>query len=1469
MQTDVLSSNDYWISPNALQITTNALGEANRIQISVASGAVIQCYKKGIIDFNVGHNPQSWPLQVYPTFFNDNEPKYAHIAIPRTPSVGTQALVVWPSHILDIYGKDGTYIPSEGSGDKQIGSEDYYYVYLQGWLKEPENGKREWGHEIVTGILGTYEDVAFPTDSVWYRYSNITENVTFLKNIVMDFMSKFLNLQLGNGNLTDVATEKTEFTDSAELVATPSYVDSQYLSKTHDDTAAGNMTFLKDVNIKGNINGVVAVLDKILSSEYTGDGMNDTGFLLQYANGRAKLVIDDLVARGKFTANELESRIWTYAGGNMIFSGAGSKIFFVEYLDANGNSLGYTNINAPWLLAGRPFLASMVAWSKRRSVKRSLTDAEKAQVVKFRCYEYSDNGTMQTRNWWHQDDLAFCQTLNHVKDKANSDGSYSGAASNSVYHRRVVSIGSKAIAALNDGRIYDYVDLSNVSGEYDPTYNDWPAAGDTIVQRGNYSDPTRRSMVTIEVTGDTRGLKVYDNIMGWYANTQQGEQPNGERYIFIGYNENTGRAKLDVHGDAYIGDPNGSTYIKYDMEDATTHRPKLHIKAEVEFTNPDDEMDEWVRGHQKKYDNEIANLESITEDLQKQIDGAIESYFMVGVPSLTTPPVMNTAQTHYEDAWLDGTETQEERIAILNKHVGDLYYDKATGHGYRFLYDDDTSTHMWTVLTDEDVTEALRIASEAQETADGKMTVYSTWNAWMKNNVNTLQYGDLFIPGSTTTQSGITYEARKAYKCISDGQAIFSELAYTDDTYAHNFDYLKEAMKGDTKVLGGLVLSHTLVMRNTDVETSVMAGINGVLNTDLTDPLMSIAAWYGGGMVDLEHLSDYWTAQQIADWEALTPAQKAASLAVAKSLDRQDGSGYRASGNLSWDKEGNLNIQGNKIKAANYYLNGVDITDKLTAIFDMFELEGEGTATSPYVIKAKHSLYSVGDVSALGHSSQGGGGGGASVLYELHDVKPDSDITPTKVYGAQTGAVLTYGSDGKWYASMPSEGVTTLAALTDVSIPNPTNGQVLMYDTSGSTPQWVAGDIPESASWGTVGTDSVQLTIGSDTKTLLTSHQSLSGYATQQWVENKGYLTSIPAATSSALGGIKVGYTTSGKNYKVQLDSSNNAYVNVPWTDNDHHDWGDITNKPDVVTKGSDGVVEVGQYLDFHKNGTTSDYSVRLVAAADSQVSINLPSSAGTLAITSQIPSVPSNISAFTNDSGYITGISSSMVVNALGYTPANSASLSNYLPLAGGTMTGTLTLRSEAYGGPTGTHGLNCKNSDIVNINSIYTNDASDGWEEGILFKRTNGNWDSIRALDGTWYFHANNGGSYAGIYAGGVYSTGDVTALSDARHKNVIGNIPLTVEQIAKMPAVMYKWIDREDGDDTHVGTLAQSWQEILPQVIKESDDTLSMNYSAAALVSGIIIARKTVSNEQRIKELEKECERLRKELEKLKTA
>lgn len=41
----------------------------------------------------------------------------------------------------------------------------------------------------------------------------------------------------------------------------------------------------------------------------------------------------------------------------------------------------------------------------------------------------------------------------------------------------------------------------------------------------------------------------------------------------------------------------------------------------------------------------------------------------------------------------------------------------------------------------------------------------------------------------------------------------------------------------------------------------------------------------------------------------------------------------------------------------------------------------------------------------------------------------------------------------------------------------------------------------------------------------------------------------LPVASSSDLGGIKLGYTDNAKNYAVEIDGDNEAFVNVPWTD--------------------------------------------------------------------------------------------------------------------------------------------------------------------------------------------------------------------------------------------------------------------------------------------------------------------------------
>ena len=117
-----------------------------------------------------------------------------------------------------------------------------------------------------------------------------------------------------------------------------------------------------------------------------------------------------------------------------------------------------------------------------------------------------------------------------------------------------------------------------------------------------------------------------------------------------------------------------------------------------------------------------------------------------------------------------------------------------------------------------------------------------------------------------------------------------------------------------------------------------------------------------------------------------------------------------------------------------------------------------------------------------------------------------------------------------------------------------------------------------------------------------------------------------------------------------------------------------------------------------------------------------------------------------------------------------------------------------------------------------------------------------------------------------GNAYATGAVTALSDIRHKTIIKDAAVSVEDIARMPAVMYQWNDGRDDKELHVGSIAQNWQTVLPEVVLKANDkegTLSMQYGVAALVSSIIIARKVVNHEDRIKQLEKENKELKERL------
>ena len=95
----------------------------------------------------------------------------------------------------------------------------------------------------------------------------------------------------------------------------------------------------------------------------------------------------------------------------------------------------------------------------------------------------------------------------------------------------------------------------------------------------------------------------------------------------------------------------------------------------------------------------------------------------------------------------------------------------------------------------------------------------------------------------------------------------------------------------------------------------------------------------------------------------------------------------------------------------------------------------------------------------------------------------------------------------------------------------------------------------------------------------------------------------------------------------------------------------------------------------------------------------------------------------------------------------------------------GTITLWGERYNG---NYGLDCNNSDIININSLRTADNAETYGEGLMFKNGSA-WDCMAASDGKFYFRGGTDGtpslsqanSNASLYA--AYFYGDLKGNAD----------------------------------------------------------------------------------------------------------
>lgn len=354
----------------------------------------------------------------------------------------------------------------------------------------------------------------------------------------------------------------------------------------------------------------------------------------------------------------------------------------------------------------------------------------------YRCYFLAEQEGDAVDNDFAVGDQVRSESFNVRK------GTYHKAG-NHFYWRLVIGRDEDPVEL--EGKKYHYIDLSDTDCA---TASDVPAKGDVLNQCGNRTDVERQNcLIFSAVDTYSPSISLYHGINSYsFANRE---------YVEYGVNKQNNKAFFNVYGDMYVGDRptkengyEGSSYIRYD---SSTKQMSVKAKISAKSTVDGKELSQYFKK---------------IGELQNQVDGAIETWFYDGVPTLENAPAIS---------W----KTDKDKEI----HLGDLYYNNKTGKAYRFAKD--SNTYKWTIITDTDIAKALSDARMAQETANGKMKVFSV------QPTTPYQVGDIWV-NATYPSDGSTYK-NEVLRCQTN-KAAGSQFAigdwikaskYTDDTVAN------------------------------------------------------------------------------------------------------------------------------------------------------------------------------------------------------------------------------------------------------------------------------------------------------------------------------------------------------------------------------------------------------------------------------------------------------------------------------------------------------------------------------------------------------------------------------------------------------------------------------------------------------------------------------------------------------------
>lgn len=423
-------------------------------------------------------------------------------------------------------------------------------------------------------------------------------------------------------------------------------------------------------------------------------------------------------------------------GGSWIPDAEGRSHLITDYLEVRMKAIfEELVINKTSTIGGKEIISPAGGVVAHKVEEVTVTYNNVSQKA-YRCYFLAEQEGDAVDNDFAVGDQVRSESFNVRKGTYHKDG-------NHFYWRLVIGRDEDPVEL--EGKKYHYIDLSDTDCA---TASDVPAKGDVLNQCGNRTDVERQNcLIFSAVDTYSPSISLYHGINSYsFANRE---------YVEYGVNKQNNKAFFNVYGDMYVGDRptkengyEGSSYIRYD---SSTKQLSVKGKISAKSTVDGKELSQYFK--------KIA-------DLQNQVDGAIETWFYDGVPTLENAPAIS---------W----KTDKDKEI----HLGDLYYDNKTGKAYRFAKD--SNTYKWTIITDTDIAKALSDASKAQETADGKMKVFSS------QPTPPYQVGDIWV-NATYPSDGSTYK-NEVLRCQTN-KAAGSQFAigdwikaskYTDDTVAN------------------------------------------------------------------------------------------------------------------------------------------------------------------------------------------------------------------------------------------------------------------------------------------------------------------------------------------------------------------------------------------------------------------------------------------------------------------------------------------------------------------------------------------------------------------------------------------------------------------------------------------------------------------------------------------------------------